>query len=103
MVLRMLIITVMTSARISRVTFLGRAFFSDFEHKFNDQVTFSNDTEILYSEVDTFFINEAGLTSNIFESLAVRATFRVETHTDVPVGREKTDTISRVGIVYKMN
>ena len=84
-------------------SFLSARVFSDFEHKFNDQVTFSNDTEILYSEVDTFFINEAGLTSNIFESLAVRATFRVETHTDVPVGREKTDTISRVGIVYKMN
>jgi len=83
--------------------FLSARLFSEFKHEFNESVNFSNDTEILYSEIDTFFINETGLTSNIFESLAVRATFRIETHTEVPPGREKTDTISRVGIVYKMN
>ena len=83
--------------------FISARVYSDFEHAFNEQVTFSNDTEVLYSELDTFFVNEAGITSNLFDSFAIRASFRVETHSDVPDGREKTDTISRLGIVYKMN
>ncbi|CAM3866382.1 YdiY family protein [Litorimonas haliclonae] len=83
--------------------FLSARLYSDFEHAFSDQVTFSNDTEVLYSEQDTFLVNEAGITSDLFDKFAVRASFRLETHSDVPEGREKTDTISRVGIVYKMN
>jgi putative salt-induced outer membrane protein len=82
--------------------FASARLFSDFEHKFHDTVTFTNDTELFYSDVDTYFINETGVNSHMFGSLALRASFRVEAHTDVPDGREKVDTISRIGIVYKM-
>ena len=76
--------------------------YSDFEHKFNEVLSLTNDTELFYSNLDTYITNETGMTSKIWESLAFRASFRIETHSQVPEGREKTDTISRIGIVYKM-
>ncbi len=82
--------------------FASARLFSDFEHKFHETVTLTNDTELFYSDVDTFFINEIGVNSHLFGALALRASFRIEAHTDVPEGREEVDTISRIGIVYKM-
>jgi len=82
--------------------FASARLFSDFEHKFHETVTLTNDTELFYSDVDTYFINELGMNSHMFGSLALRASFRVEAHTNVPEGREEVDTISRIGIVYKM-
>lgn len=77
--------------------------FSDFDHKFNENVSFQNDTEVLYSSSDTFLTNETALRSKLWTNISVRASFKIETHTNVPEGREKTDTISRIGIVYTMN
>ncbi len=75
---------------------------SDFDHTFNDNVSFQNDTELLYSSSDTYITNEAGINSKLWENISLRASFRVENHSNVPEGREKTDTISRLGIVYTM-
>ncbi|WP_298911739.1 DUF481 domain-containing protein [uncultured Algimonas sp.] len=83
-------------------SFTSARLFSDFEYDFSEAVALANDTEIFYSDVDTYLINETSVTSDLFGALAMRASFRVETHTDVPVGREKTDTVSRLGIVYTM-
>jgi len=82
---------------------LAGRLFSDFDHAFNESVSVYNDTELLYSASDTFITNETGVTSQLWENLALRASFRVENHSNVPVGREKTDTISRIGVVYTMN
>jgi len=82
--------------------FASARLFSDFEHLFHENFKVTNDTELFYSDIDTFFINEVAATSKMFDRLALRVSFRVETHTDVPEGREKTDTISRIGIVYTM-
>lgn len=76
---------------------------SDFDYKFNENVSLYNDTEIIYSSSDTYIWNEIGLTAKLSGNLSARASFRVDTHTDVPVGREKTDTITRFGIVYALN
>jgi putative salt-induced outer membrane protein len=76
---------------------------SDFDYALNDNVSFYNDTELTYASSDTYIWNEVGLTAQLFGNLAARASFRVDHHTDVPMGTEKTDTISRVGIVYTMN
>lgn len=82
--------------------FASARLFSDFDHAFDESVKLTNDTELFYSDIDTFFINEIGVNSRMFGELALRASFRIEAHTDVPDGREKVDTISRIGIVYKM-
>ncbi len=75
---------------------------SDFDWTLNAAVSLYNDTELLSFSTDTYVWNEVGLTATLFGDLAARASFRVDHHTDVPLGREKTDTISRVGIVYTM-
>lgn len=75
---------------------------SDFDYKFNDAVSVYNNTELLYSKSDTYIWNEVGLTATLMGDLAARASFRVDNHSTVPVGREKTDTITRIGVVYKM-
>jgi putative salt-induced outer membrane protein len=77
--------------------------FSDFDWVLNDNVSAYNDTEIIYSKSDTYIWNEIGITATLAGNLAARASFRIDTHSDVPVGTEKTDTITRFGIVYTMN
>ncbi|RKQ71504.1 putative salt-induced outer membrane protein [Litorimonas taeanensis] len=81
---------------------LAARYTSDFDWVFNDNVSLYNDTELTYAQSDTNIWNETGITSQIAGNLAARVSFRVDHHTDVPVGIEKTDTITRVGIVYTM-
>ncbi len=76
--------------------------FSDFDYKFNDNVAFYNDTEIIWSSSDTYIWNEVGITATLAGNLAARASFRVDHHTDAPIGTENTDTVTRFGIVYTM-
>lgn len=75
---------------------------SDFDWTLNDNVSLYNDSELVYSKSDTNIWNEFGLTATLTGRLAARASFRVDHHTDVPLGREKTDTIIRFGLVYTM-
>ncbi|MGJ8558630.1 MAG: DUF481 domain-containing protein [Litorimonas sp.] len=75
---------------------------SDFDWTLNDNVSLYNDSELIYSESDTNVWNEFGLTATLTGRLAARASVRVDHHTDVPVGLENTDTITRFGLVYTM-
>lgn len=68
----------------------------------NDNVTAYNNSEVQYGASNTYLWNEVGLTATLAGNLAARASFRVDHNTDVPLGRENTDTITRFGIVYTM-
>ncbi len=76
---------------------------SYFDHKFNDAVAFYNDTEVIWSSSDTYIWNDIGITANLAGNLAARFSFRVDHHTDVPVGIEKTDTVTRAALVYTID
>lgn len=76
---------------------------SDMDYQFNEAVSMYNNTELLHSSSDTYIWNETGLTAQLMGNLAARASFRIDNHSDVPLGREKTDTITRIGIVYTLN
>lgn len=82
---------------------LGARAFSDFDWVLNDNVSVYNDTEVTYASSDTYIWNEVGLTAEIAGNLAARISYRVDHHTDAPDGVKKTDTITRVGIVYTMD
>lgn len=73
---------------------------SDFDYQLNDNVSFYNDTEIIWSNSDTYIWNEAGITAQLWENIAARASYRVDYHSNPPAGSVSTDTISRIGIVY---
>lgn len=76
---------------------------SDFDWTLNENVSLYNDSELIYSKSDTNVWNEFGMTATLSGRLAARASFRVDHHSDVPVGTEKTDTITRFGLVYTMD
>jgi len=76
--------------------------FSDLDWALNENVSLYNDTEIIWSDSDTYIWNEVGITATLAGNLAARISFRVDNHSNVPVGREETDTITRFGIVYTM-
>ena len=88
-----------TIAGITEEEFALRAL-SDFDYKFNDNVSFYNDSEIIWSDSDTYIWNEAGITAQLWGNIAARASYRVDYHSNPPAGSVGTDTISRVGIVY---
>lgn len=73
---------------------------SDFDWQINEQVSLYDDAGMTYASSNTNLFNEIGLTANLMGSLAARASFRVDHNTDVPLGRVKTDTVTRFGIVY---
>jgi len=77
--------------------------FSDLDYDLNDNVSLYNDTEILWSDSDTYIWNEVGLNAQLMGNLAARVSYRVDHHTDVPPGIEKTDTAARFGIVYTID
>lgn len=76
---------------------------SSLDYQFNDAVSLYNNSEILWSDSDTYIWNETGITAQLMGNLAARASFRIDNHSTVPLGREKTDTITRIGVVYTMN
>ena len=73
---------------------------SNVNYQFNENVSIYNNSEVLYSKSDTYLWNETGITAQLMGNLAARASFRVDNHSAVPLGRKKTDTITRVGVVY---
>jgi len=75
---------------------------SEFDYKFSEAVSFYNDSEVIWSDSDTYLWNDTGVTATLAGNLAARFSFRVDHHTDVPVGRKKTDTITRAALVYTL-
>ncbi len=73
---------------------------SDFDWAINDKVSLYDDAEIIWSDSDTYIWNEIGLSAQLMGNLAARISYRIDHHTDVPMGTEKTDTATRFGVVY---
>ncbi len=68
----------------------------------NDNVSVYNNSEVIWGDSNTYLWNETGITATLAGNLAARASFRLDHNTDVPTGTEKTDTVTRFGVVYTM-
>jgi putative salt-induced outer membrane protein len=75
---------------------------SKFEHKLNEAVTASNNTEVVYSEASTQIFNQLALTANLWGNLSARVSLDVRHDTDPLPGFEATDTATRFSLVYKV-
>ncbi|MEM0985891.1 MAG: DUF481 domain-containing protein [Pseudomonadota bacterium] len=75
---------------------------SNYAFKFNDAVRFTNDTDAIYAEESTQFINTAALTATLISRLSARFSFDVRHDTNPPPGFESTDTSTRISLVYTM-
>lgn len=73
---------------------------SNFAHKFNDAVSFTNDTAVTWADVSTQISNTAAITAQLTEKISGRVSFDMRHDTDPPLGFEQTDTALKIGVVY---
>ncbi|MCI4644881.1 MAG: DUF481 domain-containing protein [Hyphomonadaceae bacterium] len=73
---------------------------SNYAFHFNDNVSFSNDTDMLYAQESTQLVTISALTAKLTDALSARVSFDVRHDTDPPQGFTATDTATRVSLVY---
>ena len=73
---------------------------SNYAFQFNENVGFTNDTNVLYAEESTQINNSAALTAKLTDALSARFSFDVRHDTAPPMGFEDTDTATRISLVY---
>lgn len=73
---------------------------SNFAHAFNENVSFTNDTDVLAAEETTQIINVTALTAKLTDAFSARVSLDVRHDTDPPIGFESTDTATRIALVY---
>ncbi len=73
---------------------------SQFAYDFNDNVAFSNDTNLVTAERSTGILNTTALTATLFANLSARVSFEVDYDTDPLTGFEGTNTATKFSLVY---
>jgi putative salt-induced outer membrane protein YdiY len=81
-------------------TSLGAVARSEYAYKFNENVSFSNETDVLYGETSTQLENSAALTAAISNAISARMSFNVRYDTNPADGFEDTDTALKIALVY---
>ncbi|GAB2658081.1 DUF481 domain-containing protein [Arenimonas aestuarii] len=74
--------------------------FADYQHQITDSTKFFNTTLVEATSDNTFAQNDIGIAVSINKTLALKVAFQARHNTDVPVGTERTDTLSSVNIVW---
>ncbi len=77
----------------------GNASF-DFDWDISDNITFTQDGSAFIQSGSSTFVSDTGLQAAIADDLSVRLSFTLEHDTEPPAGSVKTDTLSRVTIIY---
>jgi len=72
---------------------------SRYFYNFNDQVSFTMDTDVLGSETDTVFENDAGMNYRLSDNLSTRVSYRTTYNTDPAIGKKSTDNKLGVSLV----
>lgn len=74
--------------------------FADYKHQLTDSTSFFNTLLVEAGDENTFAQNDIGIAVSINKSLALKAAFQMRHNTEVPVGTERTDTLTSVNIVW---
>lgn len=75
---------------------------SSFYHELGNGLTLVNDTDILYSDIDTAVSNELGLNVALNGPLALRTSLLTEYHTDPAAGDKSVDNTLGLSLVYTL-
>lgn len=75
---------------------------SNYAFQFNDNVSFSNDTDMLYTQESTQLVTISALTAKLTDALSARISFDVRHDTDPPDSFKATDTATRISLVYSI-
>lgn len=73
---------------------------SRFAYEFNENVNFTNDTDVIWTQTSTQTINTAAINAKLTKALTARLSFEVRNDTNPPDGFVNTDTATRASIVY---
>lgn len=73
---------------------------SDFSHNFTQNLLATNRTTVFAGSDRTTIRNIIAFETEVLSALTARLSFEVKHDTNVPEGREKTDTLSKVTLVY---
>lgn len=72
----------------------------DFDWDISDNIAFTQDASAFVQSGSSTFISDTGLQAGIADNIKVRLSYTVEHDTDPPLGAVKTDTLSRVTVIY---
>ncbi|WP_233996118.1 YdiY family protein [Erythrobacter sp. HL-111] len=72
----------------------------DFDWRLLDTVTVTQDASAFVQSGSSTFVSDSGLVAGIAGDLSLRLSYTVEHDTDPPAGAVRTDTLSRVTIIY---
>lgn len=72
---------------------------SRYYYAFSDTVSFTNDTDILGSDINTILTNDAGVNFKMSDNLSTRVSYRTEYNTDPAAGLKSTDNTIGVSLV----
>lgn len=76
---------------------------SKLDYAFNESVSVSNNSEIVYSQTSTQISNILALTANLWGNVSARVSLDVRHDTDPLPGFEATDTSTKFSLVYKIS
>ncbi|MBI1359125.1 MAG: DUF481 domain-containing protein [Alphaproteobacteria bacterium] len=86
---------------MTKRTFGARAG-SNFKYDFNDRVSLSDTSEVVYSNTSTQLSNGLALTAGLMGNLSARVSFDVRHDTHPPDSFKSTDTATKFSLVYKV-
>ena len=72
----------------------------DFDWDISDTITFTQDASALIESGSSTYVSDTGLQAAISDAVSVRLSYTLEVDSDPPPGAVKTDTLSRVTIIY---
>jgi putative salt-induced outer membrane protein len=73
---------------------------ADFDWALSDTITFTQDANALIQSGSSTLVSDTGLQASISDALSVRLSYTVEHDTAPPAGAVKTDTLSRITVIY---
>lgn len=72
----------------------------DFAHQLTDNARFTQVVSAVWGEEIDTYMSKSAITTKISDSLAMKLSYLVNYNSEVPVGAEKTDRTTTVGISY---
>ncbi len=72
----------------------------DFNWQIAENIAFTQDASAFIQSGSSTYVSDTGLQAGISDDLSVRVSYTVEVDTDPPPGAVKTDTLSRITIIY---
>lgn len=73
---------------------------SSLKYIFNENVDFTNQTNVVWTDLSTQTINMSALNAKLIGALTARLSFEVRNDTNPPIGFVETDTATRLSLVY---